>query len=135
MLELRHADAERGQNHHVAGRHVREAFDRIARIGEDVDAHRLDALVDVGVVNDFAGEKHAAIGKLPAGLIRVIHGAVDAVTKAEFFRELEVETAGTRFIAHGLEAFDDGALVGTRQNRSDLGFQAETLLEIHFRST
>ncbi len=97
-----------------------------------LDAHRLDALVDVGVMNDFAGEKHAAIGKLAARLVGVIDGAIDAVTKAELFRELEVETAGRRFVAQGFEAFDDGALIGTRQNRPDLGFQAETLLEIHF---
>jgi hypothetical protein len=43
-----------------------------------------------------------------------------------------MEIARRRFVAHGFEALDDGALIGTRQNGSDLGFQAETLLEIHF---
>ncbi len=90
------------------------------------------ALVDVGVVDDLAGQKHPAIGKLAARLVGVIDGAIDAVAKAEFLGELEVEPARAGLVAEGLQAFDDGALVGTRQNGSDLGFQAETLLEIHF---
>ena len=97
-----------------------------------LDAHVLDAAVDVGVVDDFAGQEDAAIGKLPPGLVGVVDGAIDAVTKAEFLGELEVEPARAGLVAEGLEAFDDGALIGTRQNRSDLGFQAETLLEIRF---
>ena len=92
----------------------------------------LDAAVDVGVVDDLAGQEHAAIGKLAARLVGVVDGAIDAVAKAEFLGELEVEPARAGLVAEGLEAFDDGALVGTRQNRSDLGFQAETLLEIRF---
>src|SRR5687768_16477848 len=97
-----------------------------------MNAHGLDARVDVGVVNDFARQEDAAIGKLAARLIRVVDGAIDAVTEAEFLRELEMKRPGGGLIANGLEALDDGALIGTRQNRSDLGFQAETLLEIHF---
>src|SRR5688500_10446943 len=92
----------------------------------------MDALVDDGVVNEFAGEADATTGKMPAPLIRVIHGAVDAVAEAEFFGELEMERPGAGLIANRLKALNDGALVRTRQNRSDLGFQAETLLEIQF---
>ena len=83
-------------------------------------------------MDDLARQEDAAIGKLAPRLIGVVDGAIDAVAKAEFPGELEVEPARAGLVAKGLETLDDGALVGTRQNRSDLGFQAETLLEIRF---
>ncbi len=130
VLELGHADAEGRHDHDIAGGDVAKARHRVARVVENFDAHVAQALVDVGVVDDFAGQEHAAVGKLPAGLVGVVHRAVDAVAKPEFPGELEVQFAGAGLVAEGLEPFDDGALVGTRQNRSDLGFQAETLLKI-----
>src|SRR5688572_8821576 len=131
VRKLGHADAERGEDHDIAGGNLTEALHWIVRVGEDLNPHRLDALVDVRIVDNLARQKYPPIGELPARLIRVIDGAIDAVTEAEFFRELDVERPGARLIAHSLKALDDGTLVSARQNRPDLGFQAETLLEIH----
>ena len=52
------------------------------------------AIVDVRVVDDFARQEHAAIGKSLARLIGVVDGAVDAVAEPELAREMDRETAG-----------------------------------------
>ena len=59
----------------------------------------LEAAVDVGVVDDLARQEHAAIGKLAARLVGVVDGAIDAVAKAEFPGELEVEPARAGLVA------------------------------------
>ena len=83
-------------------------------------------------MDDLARQVDALVGKLPSRLVGVVHGAIDAVAKAEFLGELEVKSARDGLVTKGLQPLDDRALIGTRQNRSDLGFQAETLLEIRF---
>src|SRR5688572_32108558 len=94
-----------------------------------MNAHGLDARVDVGVVNDFARQEDAAIGKLAARLIGVIDGAIDAVTEAEFLRELEMKRPGGGLIANGLEALDDGAL-RSEEHTSELQSQSNLVCRL-----
>jgi hypothetical protein len=56
-------------------------------------------------------------------LIGVVDGAIHAVAKAEFLGELEMESGRNGLVTQGLQPFDNGALIGTRQNWSDLGFR------------
>ena len=60
-------------------------------VAEELDALGAQAIVDMRVVDDFAGEEHAAVGKALARLVRVIDGAIDAVTEPEFTREMNRE--------------------------------------------
>ena len=62
---------------------------------EKSDALRPQLVVDVRVVDDFAGEEHRTIGKALARLVGVVDGAVDAVAEAEFAREMDA-SAGRR---------------------------------------
>ena len=63
--------------------------DRLGRVAQEPDAHRAQLIVDVRVVDDFAGQEHAAIGKALARLVGVVDGAIDAVTEAELAREVD----------------------------------------------
>jgi hypothetical protein len=130
VLQFGNADPERGHDDDIAGLDRREPLGRIARVRQDDDAHLLDAAVDVRVVDDLAREEDPLVGKLAPRLVGVIDRAIDAVAEAEFLRELDVDPGRTGLVARSLQPFDHRALIGTRQNRSDLGFQAETLLEI-----
>ena len=47
-------------------------------------------IVDVRVVDDFAGQEHRAIGKARPRLVRVVHRAIDAVAEPELAREVHV---------------------------------------------
>ena len=50
-------------------------------------------LVDVRVVDDFAGQEDASIGKALARLVGVVDGAIDAVAEAELAGQMEREPA------------------------------------------
>ena len=52
-------------------------------------------VVHVRVVDDFAGQEHAAIGKPLARLVRVVDGAIDAVAEAELLREMDGQPPGS----------------------------------------
>ena len=55
---------------------------------------RAQLVVDVRVVDDFAGEEDAAIGKTLARLVGVVDRAIDAVAEPEFAREVHGEPPG-----------------------------------------
>ena len=57
---------------------------------------RAQLVVDVGVVDDFAGQEHRAIRKPLARLIRVVDRAVDAVAEAELAREVHRQPTGAK---------------------------------------
>ena len=90
-LEQLDGDAERRQDHDVVRR---QRVERFTRVGEEADALRAKLVVDVRVVDDFAGQEHRAIGKALARLVRVVHGAIDAVAEAELAREVDGQPAG-----------------------------------------
>ena len=71
----------------------RERVERFAGVAEEADALGAQLVVDVRVVDDFAGQVHLPIGKPLARLIGVVDGAVDAVAEAELAREVDGETA------------------------------------------
>ena len=58
-----------------------------ARVGQEADALRAQLIVDVRVVDDFAGQEDVPLGKPPARLVGVVDGAVDAVAEAELAGE------------------------------------------------
>ena len=90
-LQHRDGDAERRQDHDVV---LAEASIAVAVVAQERDPHGPQLLVHVRVVDDFAGEEHAAVGKALARLIRVVDGAIDAVAEAELAREMDGEAAG-----------------------------------------
>ena len=81
------------------------------------------------VVNDLAGEVHRSIGKPPARLIRVVHGAVHAVAEAELAREVDGEPAGPVREVVGLDALDDLAVIVLGQHAGDGTLQVEPFPE------
>ena len=90
---------------------------------------RAEAIVDVRVVDDFAGQEHAAIGKSLARLIGIVDGAIDAVAEAEFAREMDREAAGPILKVVGLDLLDEIAVVVLVQLGRDRIFQVEALAE------
>ena len=71
-----------------------ERLDRLAGVAQEPHAHRAQLFVDVRVVDDFAGQVHAAIGEALARLVGVVDRAVDAVAEAEFLREVDGQAPG-----------------------------------------
>ena len=80
-------------------------------------------------MNDLAREVHRSIGKTPARLIRVVHGAVHAVAEAELAGEVDGEPAGPVREIVRLDAFDDFAVVVLGQHAGDGTLQVEPFPE------
>ncbi len=125
-LQHRDRDAERGQDDDIVSA---EPIDRFTGIGEEADAHRPQLLVDVRVVDDLAGQVHAAIGKALARLIRVVDGAVDAVAEAELTRQMHRQAAGAVREVGALDLVDERAVVIVRQHAGDGMLQVEAFAE------
>ncbi len=98
-------------------------------VGEESNPHRAKLLVDVRVVDDFAGEVDRTLRKPLAGLVRVVHRAIHAVTEAEFAREVDREPAGAIDEIVGLDAIDDGAVIVVREHAGDGMLQIEAFAE------
>ena len=98
-------------------------------IGEETDALGTELVVDVRVVDDFAGEKHPFVGEPFAGLVGVVHGAVNAVTEPEFLREMDGQAPTGPDVAGLLELVNDGGVVGGGQLAGDRRLHVETLAE------
>ena len=86
---------------------------------------RAQPIVDVRVVDDFAGQEDAAIGKPLARLIRVVDGAIDAVAEAELAREMDREAARPIPEVVGLDLLDELAVIVPVQLGRDRIFQVE----------
>ena len=67
---------------------------QLVGVREERDAHLSEPVIDPRVVDDLAHEEDAAIGKLPACLVRVVDGAIDAVAEPEFSGEADGQAAG-----------------------------------------
>ena len=130
VIELGHADPKRRQDHDVSRPDLGKTGLGVERVFENLDAQIANALVDVGVVDDLARQKHAPIRKPLPRLVGVVDGAIHAVTKAEFPGQADAQSTRGRVEAQGLETIDRPALIGPLQHRQDLGFQAQAFLEI-----
>ena len=124
-LHFRRGHAERGQHDDVA----RAEVVLRAGVAQKPDAEVPQPVVHVRVVNDFAGEKNPAIGKPLARLIRIIDGAIDAITEAELACEMQGEPAGLIKKAVGLDFFDELAVIVLVELGRDRLFQVEPFSE------
>ncbi len=89
-LQIADRHAERRQDHDVLRPEPRGIFVRVA---QEADAGRAQLVVDVRVVDDFAGQEHLAIREARARLIRVVDRAIDAVAEPELAREMDQQAA------------------------------------------
>ena len=126
LRQLADRDAERRQNHDVVRTERGTVF---ARVGKDVNPFFAEAVVDVRVVDDLAGQQHALRGEFLPSLVRVIDRAVHAVAEPEFLRQVERETSARLNEPGCLEVVDDAAVVGSSQVGCDRFFEVETLTE------
>ncbi len=69
------------------------AFTLASSCAHELDPHGPQLLVDVRVVDDLAGQEHAAVGEALPGLVGVVDGAVHAVAEAELAREVDGQAA------------------------------------------
>ena len=111
LPDVQHGSARRVDERAAAGGEVDHVLDRDAEgrkdddvvraeialafggVAQEADAARAQPLVDVGVVDDLAGEKDVAPGKWRDRLVRVVDGAVDAVAEAELPRQVDGEAS------------------------------------------
>ena len=80
---------------------------------------RAELIVDVRIVDDFAGQEDRAIGEAGACLIGVVHGAIDAVAEPELRRETDGEPAGLVAIAIRPDSLDEGAVIARGELAGD----------------
>ncbi len=81
------------------------------------------------VVDDFAGQEHLPVWKLPARLIRVVDGAVDAVAEAELASEVHDEPSRGVLIVRFLDGGDQPAAVAAGEDVRDFVLEVEALPE------
>ena len=83
-------DAKGGQDDDILAAECRPALSRIA---QKSNASSPEPMVHMRVVDDLAGQKHRPVGEPLPRLIRIVHGAIDAVAEPELVREVNGETA------------------------------------------
>ena len=130
VLHVGRGHAERRQDHHVAALDHRVAGCRVLAVRQDDDPHLLEPGVDVGIVDDLAEQKGAAIGKAPARFVGVLDRSIDAVAEPELARELQANVTDRRFVAERLQLGDHGAVVTLLEREAHLPFEAEALLKV-----
>ena len=131
-LHLGRRHAERRQHHHVVGAERRTC---LVGVAQELDALAAEAIVDVRVVDDFARQEHAAIGKSLARLIGIVDSAIDAVAETKFAREMDRETAGPKLKVVGLNLLNEIAVVVLIQLGRDRIFQVEAFAEHERRAS
>jgi len=104
----------------------RQRVERFTWIAEKADSLRADLIVDVRVVDDFAGQKQRAIGKALARLIGVVNGAIDAVTEAKLASEVQAQPTGLKSIVSCLDRRHEVAVITLRQHVRDFVLEVET---------
>src|SRR4030095_1882958 len=92
---------------------------------QKADPHFPQTLVDVRIVDDFAGDEEASLREAGSSLVGVVNSAVDAVAEPEFAGEAEREVAGAQGELVRLQVFHDAAAIVLRQLSLDLGLQPE----------
>ena len=97
---------------------------------QELDAHLLEFPVDVRIVDDLAHEQEPAVGELVAGLVRVVHRAVDAIAEAEFARQPESERPHRQRVVPGAQQVHEPAVVVGAPLLLDGALEAEALPEI-----
>ena len=128
--EILDRDAERRENHHVIGGDPREI--EVALIGsmDELDAHGLEFLVDMGIVDDLTDHHELAGRKLGPGFVGVLDRPVDSVAEPELLGEPEGQRANRQPMPVRLERLDETAVIVGRQGAFDGPFQPESLTEI-----
>ncbi len=124
--QFMHRHAEGRDDHHVA---LAQTGRRLAGIAQEPDACRPQLLVDVGVVDDFAGQEHPLVGEPLPGLVGIVDRAIDAVAEAELPRQVDGQPALVVPEIAGSDALDDVAVVVARQVALDGVLQVEALAE------
>jgi hypothetical protein len=119
-------DTERGQNDHVV---APQRVGALARVREEPDAGRAKPVVDVGIVDDFAGQKDVLPREAAPRLIRIVDGTVHAVAEAELAGEVDREPAGLEPVVVGPELVDDRAVVRGSQFGGHRLLHVEALAE------
>ena len=99
--------------------------------GQDHDPHGRNLGVDVGIMDDLAGQEDAPFRKLHARLVRVFHGALNAVAEAEFLRQAHADPPRLERVLTAAQQVDELARVVTGQRVLHLGAEAEPLAEVH----
>ena len=105
------------------------ALERLALIAQEADAERPQLVVDVRIVDDFAGQVNGAVGKPRAGLVGVVHRAVDPVTEPELPGEVEGQAPGLVPVALVLDPGDEVAVIARRELARDRVLEVQTLAE------
>ena len=121
-LHVGRRDAERRQDDDILG--VERGAIGIG-IAEELNPLGAQAIVDVRVVDDFAGQEDAAVGKPLTRLVRVVDGAIDAVAESELAREMNGEAARLMLEVVRLDLLDELAVIVLVQLGRDRVFQVE----------
>ena len=99
----------------------------LVRIGKETDVLGAQLIVDVRVVDDFAGQEDVAIGEALARLIGIVDGAIDAVAEAEFTRENNREPSAGKAVVVRFDLLNEIAVVALRQDPGDGVLEVESL--------
>src|SRR6478752_4946633 len=98
-------------------------------IREKADPERSELIVDVGIVNDLAGQIDRTVREARPRLVRVIHGAIHAVAEAELAREVQCQSPRCVRVACRFDAIDQVAVIALCQLSGDSVLEIETLPE------
>ena len=102
---------------------------RFGRLAQESDAGGPQPIVDVGVVDDLAGQVDVLFGKSPPRLVGVVDCAVDAVAEPELAGEVHREPSDLMLEVVRPDLLDDTAVVGRGQFSGHRLFHVEALAE------
>jgi hypothetical protein len=85
-------------------------------IAEEADAVGAQAIVDVRVVDDLAGEEDVAAGEARDRLVGVVDGPIDAVAEPELAGEVEREPPLVVAVIGAADLVDEAAVVRRRSS-------------------
>src|SRR5690606_11371737 len=97
--------------------------------GEEPDARAAQLLVDVGVVDDLAGQVDALALEPFARLVGIVHGAIDAVAEAELPREVDGHPPGLVAVVVGPHLVHERAVIVASELVLDGVLEVEPLAE------
>jgi hypothetical protein len=129
-IQVLDSDAEGRENHDVGRRHHPEIELSVVRMMEAFHPHVVELCVDVRIVDDLADQEDALRRELGTRLVRVFHGSVDSIAKAELAGQLEREVPrGERVPAPANQVYEPAVIV-SGESALDGAFEAETAAEI-----
>ena len=109
---------------------LREVELPVHAVMQELDAHLLELPVHMRIVDDLAHQQQPPVGKLVAGLVGVVDGAIHAVAEPELAGQPERQRTHLEGVIAGAEQVHEAAVIIGVPLLLDRALEPEALTEI-----